>query len=136
MGKYGEAAVLAVRNCLEKDGVDPDRSWQWAAKKIFPSSENLQNKGCPKGAFLGLCSEGMVLGIPPGDYSRSEKNKRYAIDAVNVLRENRFLASQPELLWKKIVGNTKSENHQMDVVTSLWNAGLLAKEKELGSNRS
>ena len=126
MTKYGEAAVLAVQ--LLKDGVvtDPSDAWAKATKKVFSASTDLQKKGCPKGAFLGLCNEGMIEGVPPGNYSRSTKNGKYAIEAVAVLTKNRFLSSQPDLLWKKVAGNTKSANHQMDVVVGLWESGCIS----------
>lgn len=54
MGKYGEAAVLAVHKYKETKTPNPDDAWKSAVKKIFPSSLDQQNKGCPKGAFLGL----------------------------------------------------------------------------------
>ena len=31
-----------------------------AATEIFPMSVSLQKKGCPRGAFLGLCEDGLV----------------------------------------------------------------------------
>ena len=123
MGKYGEAAVIAVNKYIAMSEPCPEAAWKYAVKKVFPGSIESQNKGCPKGAFLGLCSDGVVNDIPPGNYSRSEKNKEYAIKAVSILKENRFLASQPKLLWKKVAGPEKTENHQMDVVVSLWNEG-------------
>jgi len=39
-------------------------------------------KGCPRGAFLELCEAGMIKGIASGKYTRSKRNKEYAIDAV------------------------------------------------------
>ena len=126
MSKYNEAAILAVQLLKEGATPDPRDAWAQATKKIFPTSTNLQNKGCPKGAFLGLCNEGLIEGVPPGKYSSTSKNGKYAIDAINILRKNRFLSSQPNLLWKKVAGNTKSENHQMDVVVGLWEANFIS----------
>lgn len=126
MEGYSRAAVLAVEALKSGLIADPVDAWRYATKKAFPSSDALQNKGCPKGAFLGLCNEGMVNGIPAGSYAKQSKNGDYAIAAVNFLRANRFLASQPELLWKKVVGKTKSENSQMDVVIGLWEANLIS----------
>ena len=125
MSKYGDAAILAARLLKEGTATEPRDAWTQATKKVFPASTDLQNKGCPRGAFLGLCNEGFVVGVPQGDYSNPTKNGKYAVDAVNILRTNRFLSSQPNLLWKKVAGNTKSENHQMDVVVGLWEAKCL-----------
>lgn len=126
MSKYGEAAILAVQLLKEGSAPDPRDAWALATKKIFPTSTDLQNKGCPKGAFLGLCNEGMIEGVPPGKYSNPTKNGKYATDAIDVLRKNKYLSSQPSLLWKKVVGNTKTENHQMDVVVGLWEADCIS----------
>lgn len=125
MSKYGEAAVMAVQFLEQGVTSDPADAWEKAVCKLFPTSSALQNKGCPKGAFLGLCSDGLVAGIPEGEYSRSNKNKRYAVKAVEILRANKFIASQPELLWKKVAGSTIGHNHQMDVVVSLWGSNLV-----------
>ena len=125
MAGYRDAAVLAVELISSGNCVEPAAAWGQATSKVFPSSASLRDKGCPKGAFLGLCNEGLVVGVEPGNYAKSSKNGEYAIDAVKVLRQNKFLASQPELLWKKVAGNTKTQNQQMDVVIGLWEAGLI-----------
>lgn len=126
MSKYGDAAVQAVQLIKNGDGLSPTEAWRSATKKVFPLSQELQNKGCPKGAFLGLCCEGLIVGIPAGQYSKPSKNGEYAIGAIHILKSNRFLASEPDRLWKKVVGNTKSSNHQMDVVVGLWDAKCIS----------
>lgn len=126
MSKYGEAAILAVQLLQEGSAPEPCNAWAQATKKIFPSSMDSQKKGCPKGAFLGLCNEGLIVGVSSGEYAKPTKNGKYAIDAIGVLRKNRFLTSQPNLLWKKVAGNTKSENQQMDVVVGLWEADCIS----------
>ena len=127
MANYRDAAVLAVELISSGSCAEPAAAWSQATSKLFPSSASLRDKGCPKGAFLGLCNEGLVVGVESGNYSKSSKNGEYAIDAVKVLRKNKFLASQPNLLWKKVAGNAKTQNHQMDVVIALWEAGLIGK---------
>ena len=128
MEKYRDAAVLAVDLIANGSAMDPASAWLQSTRKCFPTSKNLQEKGCPRGAFLGLCSAGFVKGIEPARYGRASKNGKYAVDAVEVLRSNKFLASQPNMLWKKVAGNTVSENGQMDVVIGLWEAELISKE--------
>ena len=77
-------------------------------------------------AFLGLCEEGLVKGIPPGDYTKSVKNKQYAIDAVRLLRLDPTLAGSKKLLWQEAIGERRiKHNQQMDVVVMLWERGLL-----------
>ena len=126
MSKYGEVAVIAVHILKEGGATNPREAWEKAAKKVFPTNTNLQNKGCPKSAFIGLCDEGMIEGVHSRTCPEPGKNAKYAVDAVEMLRKNRFLVSQPNLLWKKVAGNTKSENHQMDVVVGLWETGCIS----------
>ena len=125
MAGYRDAAVLAVELISSGNCVEPAAAWGQATSKVFPSSASLRDKGCPKGAFLGLCNEGLVVGVESRNDAKSSKNGEYAIDAVEVLRKNKFLASQPDFLWKKVAGNAKTQNHQMDVVIALWEAGLI-----------
>lgn len=125
MEKYGKVAVLAAESIRAGLVTSPADAWADPVRKIFPASSALQNKGCPKGAFLGLCNRGMIEGVPTGEYSKQSKNGEYAVAAVEILRVNRFLASQPDLLWKKAAGGSKTEDGQMAVVTGLWKAGLI-----------
>jgi hypothetical protein len=122
MSKYGEASVIAAKLLAGGEVDDPANAWDEATKEVFHSSVSLQDKGCPRGAFLGLCNAGLIQGVSAGNYARASKNGEYALQAVEILKGNRFLASQPELLWKKVAGNTKTPNHQMDVVIGLWEA--------------
>lgn len=123
MSKYGETALRAIDVLESGLSQDSAEAWERAAGEIFTASESLREKGCPKGAFLGLCSEGLIQGLKAGSYGRPGKNGKYAIDAVQVLSQNRFLCSQPKLLWKKVAGSTKTENHQIEVVITLWESG-------------
>jgi len=126
MSRFGDAAVIAVERLRTGKDFDPADAWKNATKTVFPSSESLQKKGCPKGAFLGLCNLGLIQGLEAGNYSKPTMNGQYAIQAIEVLRRNRFIATQPDLLWKKVAGNTKTANHQMDVVVGLWEAKFIS----------
>ncbi len=127
MKKFGDVAVKAVELMRSGDEAHPEPAWDRAVSAIFPNSSSLQDKGCPKAAFMGLCSAGLIAGLPAYEYSRPSKNGEYAVSAVSILRSNRFLASQPDLLWKKVVGNTKSANSQMEVVIGLWEAKCISE---------
>ena len=130
MGKYGEVAVRATTYLKHKSAVSPKEAWRKAAKEIFPRSNSSQNKGCPRGAYLGLCEEGLVSGVPQGSYTRSRDNKRYAIDGVMAISRQPSLAEDRIELWSRVMsGIAKKENSQMDVVVELWRAGLIDKEK-------
>jgi hypothetical protein len=75
MGKYGETAKIAVALISENPFISPVDAWEAAVARVFPSSESSRKKSCPKGAFQGLCEEGMVAGVNPGNYTRSLKTK-------------------------------------------------------------
>lgn len=126
MGKYGNAAVMAARLYREGLATSPNNAWALAVAKIFPSSESLQIKSCPRGAFLGLCESGAISGIPKGSYCRAKKNKKYVLKALDLLRTEPGLSHSEEALWHRVMeGEKKVPNHQMDVVSSIWNAGFI-----------
>jgi hypothetical protein len=121
--KYGDAALKAAGMT---DVKDPRSKWLLSVKEIFPNSLSSQKKGCPRGAFLGLCEDGLVKGIPLGSYTTSQDNKAYAIRAVQLLHSG-FSSESASVLWKRVMdGRNKAHNSQMDVVLALWNAGLVA----------
>jgi hypothetical protein len=126
MGKYGDAAVEAVR--LHQRGLSPSPrdAWESATADVFGKGTSSQQKACPRDTFLSLCQEGLVQGVERGSCTRSVKNRRYALDAVQLLKRNPALASHPDTLWATVVaGESKKHNSQMDVVTALWTAGLI-----------
>jgi hypothetical protein len=127
MSKYGDAAIKATRFLLTGQSNSPPEAWSSAVRGIFPESISSQQKGCPKTTYLGLCEEGLIKGVPPGKYTRSSKNKCYAIDAVKLLKQEPTLADDQEMLWSKVVkGERKNPNNQMDVVILLWKKDLIA----------
>jgi hypothetical protein len=128
MGKYGTAAVEAVRLYTRGLAKSPRDAWEQATSKLFGRGTPAQRKGCPRDAFLGLCEEGLVKGIEPGDYTRSRKSKGYAVDAVTVLERRPSLADNQNRLWSEVLaGEPKQHNSQMDVVTTLWSSGLICR---------
>lgn len=119
-------ALLAVRELQDGIFKDPNEAWDVAGKIIFPTSPDLQTKGCPKNAFVGLCNNNLVSSVSViQKNAKQNKNAIYACKAVEPLKQNKYLTTQPELLWEKVAGNTKSSNSQMDVVIALWSANLL-----------
>jgi hypothetical protein len=125
--KYGEAALMAARQAsLGKVG--PVAAWNAAMEKLYLTSPTSQNKGCPRGAFLGLCEEGLVKGVPAGRYTASIDNKGYAVRAVALLAEGKQSWSVNEL-WRAVVNDPeKKHNQQMDVVLALWKNGLIVRK--------
>ncbi|MFO0798324.1 MAG: hypothetical protein U0804_12675 [Gemmataceae bacterium] len=126
MNKYATAALNAARMCGKSGKLSPVDAWDRATTKLFGSGTTGQMKGCPRDAFLGLCGEGQVRGIPPGQYTRSKKNKTYALKAVELLAIKPELADEPGALWEVVMaGEDKNPNCQMDVVAALWREGLI-----------
>ena len=125
---YADVAVAAVKLTVEKK-MSVDEAWRLAAEKAFPDKIESQKKGCPRNAFLGLCSMGKVKGIKEGDYTSSELNKLYALTALDILAANRNQHFTPAELWsavlKKLNIRTKVHNSQMNVVLALWENDLI-----------
>lgn len=125
MGKYGQTAKLAVREMQTDKNLTPKVAWENAAHNIF-ETHSARVKGCPKNAFLGLCEDGKVKSVNKGAYTKSIKNKDYALAALQLLHEYPAYGDDAKLLWRKVMGGeSKVHNHQMDVVITLFEAGLL-----------
>ena len=132
MNKYGKAAIRAVQIYKEHTNLSPREAWNEATSHYFPGKPFAQNKGCPRAAFLGLCEEGFVRGIPRETYQSGKKNKQYAIDAVHILNQNPEKTYTPSELWKEVTkGKKKQHNQQMDVVLALWENSLINIPKDL-----
>lgn len=124
-----QQTALEATNLVKK-GIDPRQAWADAILKNYPYSLSMQRKGCPKNAFLGLCSEGMVKGIAPDNYTNSILNKRYSVAAIDQLKKNGRESYLPMSLWIDVLKSlnldiNKKHNGQMDVVLSLWDANLI-----------
>nr|WP_264642425.1 hypothetical protein [Candidatus Symbiopectobacterium sp. NZEC127] len=112
-------------------GQDPKDCWDREIT-LFTSSHESRKKGCPKSAFLGLCQDGFVKGIPQGSYVPVDSpNKKYATIAANVVLDSSSRHYSNAELWHKATtgfsGAAKNQNGQMDVVLALKEAGLLKK---------
>ncbi|MCR8633919.1 DUF6979 family protein [Paenibacillus radicis (ex Xue et al. 2023)] len=131
MNKYAQATLIATKLIENNQASTPLEAWNIATTETCGEGTWAQKKGCPKNAFLGLCEAGLVKGISKGIYterSNSQKNKGYAIKAVELLRENPELAEDLKVLWETVMdGKVMSHNYQMDVVVSLWKHGLICE---------
>lgn len=66
--KYAKTSLKAIRNYQEP--CDIVEMYLRAAHEVF-TTKSSQVKGCTKGTFLGLCEEGLVKGIPKGNYTKT-----------------------------------------------------------------
>ena len=122
--RYGEAAIMAVRQAPSASS-SPEVRWESAIERVYPTSPIARKKASPRGAFLGLCDEGLVKGIPAGDYSKSKMNKDCAVRAVALLAAGTQHWSRSALWQASAKDAGQTENGQMDVVLALWNNGLI-----------
>jgi hypothetical protein len=120
--KYGLTAIKSVQNFKDSDSII--EIWSRSAKEVFETKSS-QEKSCPKNTFLGLCEEGLVKGIPQGSYTKSVKNKEYALKAAAILKQNTQTTFSPKELWEKLELGDKRHNSQMNVVLALWEHGLI-----------
>ena len=134
MNKYGQTALRAVE--LMHAGLrSPQTAWEHAAAQVFPDSASSRTKSCPKAAFLGLCTAGLIESLPrPMQNGGTDSvNARYACDAVELLRtEPNWAAEMASSIWKEVMrrlgaDQTKRANGQMDVVLALWTSGLIRR---------
>ena len=110
------------------DGIDPVARWESAVSTLYPTSPAARKKGSPRGAFLGLCEEGLVKGIPAGRYAASANNKAYAVRAVALLIEGKQNWST-SALWRAVENDpAKLHNGQMDIVLALWKNDLIVRK--------
>jgi hypothetical protein len=108
-------------------GAKPDACWQDAMERLYPTSPTARKKASPRGAFLGLCEEGLVTGILPGLYAASKSNKAYAVRAAALLTEGTRNWST-SALWRAVNDDPeKAHSSQMDVVMALWKNDLIRK---------
>lgn len=92
--------------------------------RFYPTSETSRKKSSPRGAFLGLCEEGLVKDIPAGRYNASKDNKAYAVDAAALLKQGLQRPTVTDL-WRAVASPEQVHKSQMDVVLALWKNGLI-----------
>lgn len=125
MNKYGLAAIESVKKIELDTELSPIDAWENATMEIF-GNRTSQSKGCPRSTFLALCETGIVQGVPRGKYTRSIKNKNYAINGIQYLKDHRGERIDQDAMWRYVTNNSGiSHNSQMDVVLSLFNENLL-----------
>jgi hypothetical protein len=125
--RYGEAALMAAREGPSAD-VNPKARWERVMERLYPTSPIARRKGGPRGAFLGLCEEGLIKGIPAGHYTKLKDDKAYAVRAAALLTEGTQSWSR-STLWQAVTNDPeKTHNSQMDVVLALWKNDLIVRK--------
>ena len=136
-GNYGKVAIGATRHIQEAGG-EPEDAWYKIAKEIFKEKTDSIEKGCPRNAYLGLCEDGLIVGVPKGNCIKGRKgkklNKSRAVHAVRMLYNNSSLENDtPRKLWSKLMKDRKEDPYkhhdgQMDVVLALWHEGMIVRD--------
>jgi hypothetical protein len=122
--KYGEAALIAARLDVPAS-VTPAERWDTAVRQLYPEKPYLQRKTAPRGAFLGLCEQGLVKGIEASASPALDKHRSYAVRAVELLRAGTHRSVNQ--IWEAVTeGDESAHNAQIDVVLALWKNGLIA----------
>ena len=132
MTQFSEVAIQVVKKFqCGNSQLDPVTEWDAIANQIIQSQSSVE-KGCPKDAFLGLCDSGCVIGILARDYTKSTKNKKYAIQGIILIRKKPSLSTtySPQELWEEVMTSlnmdkNKAHNGQMNIVLDLWNHGYI-----------
>lgn len=124
MNKYAQVAVNTVEAFKINPNIAVIETWDQQAAIIFGEEISLNRQGCAKSAFLGLCEEGAIVGIPKGNYTKSILNKEYALKAVEYLRKNNKKISAIGL-WRAIGLGGKTHNQQIDVINELFRREML-----------
>lgn len=124
MNKYSQIAIKAIEYC-DKYDITPVDAWSRASYEVFPNSESSRKKGCPKSVFLGLCENGLIIGILKGNYTKSKMNKEYALKTISLIEQNKNLLYNEKVLWQNVVNCDKKHNSQMNVVIDLIENGYI-----------
>ncbi|MEQ4511943.1 MAG: hypothetical protein ABN480_15250 [Dickeya sp.] len=125
---YGKIAVSVVEKY--KPGQDIRQCWECEFVGVTDKESSIK-KSCPLSAFLGLCEAGYIKGIPKGKYTKSYKNKKYAVVAADIVLAGDNVNHDPDMLWQKlkeyIPDRCDTPNSQVNIVLALKEASFLQK---------
>ncbi|HEX8211669.1 MAG TPA: hypothetical protein VF584_15960 [Longimicrobium sp.] len=132
MGKYGDTAVQAAK-LLRSGHRSGEDAWRQVAEAVFAGAPPAMKKTCPREAFLGLCQEGMLAGVPASCCRPVDRglNRSYAVAAAQLLVAEPDLAhGNKAALWRCVMSKccadpNKRHNSQLDVVLALWAEGWI-----------
>ena len=122
---YGQIAVDAANGFQQSVNAALLQAWSNSLK-----INNTNDKDCPRVAFLGLCEDGFVAGVPKGNYiqkSGVSRIKPKAIRIRNIIMNSKppFIPTQPKTsIWTQ-AGGTGQDQGVIDVVYTLFNNGML-----------
>jgi len=121
ISRFGLIALEAVEIYKKQTIKDPRKAWEEAA--------GWKDKGCPRGVFLTLCSEGLIKGIPRGNYGdRLGKNYEHTLQVMKRLDFQATDFKYKKTVWDKLdIPNKPSHNGHIDVIHALYEKDMLSK---------
>lgn len=124
MVKFSQVAIKSIELIIEEN-MDPRQAWQISAEEIFKESPASVAKNCPRSAFLVLCQEGLINGVPKGNYTNATETKEYILNGLELIKNNITLANSPSKLWHKVVDKNKEHNQRMHILCDLYKKGYI-----------
>ena len=125
---YGEIAVHAAQLIRESEnGRCPSKdAWETIAGGDRESDE------AAKCAFMRLCSDGCVQGIPQRIYQSTHDERsdygRNVIEALRYLRCSPAFAADKQRLCNAVDDIDSADSGELDVLIALWNNGDIAPQ--------
>ena len=116
---YGHIAIKAIEIYHTQKQKDPRMAWEEAA--------GLKDKVCPRGVFLTLCSEGLIKGIPKGNYADGiRQNREHTLAIMNTLDFENTDFKYKKSVWDKLnIPDKPNHNGHIDVIHALYEKNLL-----------
>ena len=119
---FEKATVHAANKIQNESTLDYGRAWTDSLSNYTKSKTTL-TKGCPKNAFVDLCSFGFVKGVRKDENRKLSENGRKTIKALEILNRQDWQFKSKSEFWNKNFGT--SHQGQMDIILALKDANLL-----------
>lgn len=124
MVKFSQVAIKSIE-LITKEHIEPRQAWQISVEEIFKESPSAISKNCPKSAFLVLCQEGLINGVPKGNYTDAIETKDYILSGLELIKNDSTLANNPSKLWDKVVNENKAHNQRMHILCDIYKKGYI-----------
>jgi len=120
---YEKASLDAMK--LIRQGASPPQAWEQSVGH-YTNSQSARTKGCPRGAFLGLCQEGLVKDVPAQRYTASMASKNYAISTVMLLKQGSTNVENINEIESFVMPERqRGDQGEIRIACVLWKNGLI-----------
>ena len=123
---YGQIAIDTIRIIRQSPYLEVRQAWSNSL-----SANNKNDKACPKVAFLGLCEDGFINGIPAGNYIQKTgisviKQKAVAIRGIIMNRTPPKIPVQSNAsIWRQVSGSGRDQGVIEGIYTLFRNGDLI-----------